>query len=120
MIDSFEKIPISIHESAKQATKIIAAEIAKLIREKAAAGMHCVLGMATGSTPKSLYAELVRLHREEGLSFKNVVSFNLDEYYPMKPDAAQSYHRFMNSFLFSHVDIDPSNIHIPDGTIKKA
>ncbi len=120
MIDSFEKIPISIHSSAKQATKIIAAEIANLIREKAAAGKNCVLGMATGSTPKSLYAELVRLHREEGLSFKNVVSFNLDEYYPMKPDAAQSYHRFMNSFLFSHVDIDQSNIHIPDGTIEKA
>ena len=120
MIDSFEKIPISIHGNAKKATKIIAAEIAKLIREKAAAGKHCVLGMATGSTPKTLYAELVRLHREDGLSFKNVISFNLDEYYPIKPDAAQSYHGFMNSFLFSHVDIDPKNVHIPDGTIEKA
>ncbi len=120
MIDSFEKIPISIHESAKQATKLIAAEISKLIRDRAAAGKQCVLGMATGSTPKTLYAELVRLHREEGLSFKNVISFNLDEYYPLKPDAPQSYHRFMNSFLFSHVDIDPKNVHIPDGTIEKA
>ncbi len=119
MIDSFEKIPISIHQSSKEATKIIAREISDLIREKAAQGKQCVLGMATGSTPKTLYAELVRMHREEGLSFKNVISFNLDEYYPMKPDAVQSYHRFMNSFLFSHVDIDSKNIHIPDGTIEK-
>lgn len=81
---------------------------------------HCVLGMATGSTPKTLYAELVRLHKEEGLSFKNVITFNLDEYYPMKPDAPQSYHTFMHKHLFQHIDIDPKNIHIPDGTIEKS
>ena len=119
MIDAFEKVPLVIHQNNKIASKAIAQEIANLIRERASEGKNCVLGMATGSTPKTLYAELVRLHREEGLSFKNVISFNLDEYYPMKPDAPQSYHRFMHSCLFSHVDIDPKNIHIPDGTIAK-
>lgn len=119
MIDAFEKIPLVIHQNNKTASKAIAREIADLIRQRANEGKNCVLGMATGSTPKTLYAELVRLHREEGLSFKNVISFNLDEYYPMKPDAPQSYHRFMHSCLFSHVDIDPQNIHIPDGTIAK-
>ena len=107
MIDAFEKVSIIIHSSNKQASKEIAQEIADLIKSRAKEGKTCVLGMATGSTPKTLYAELVRLHREEGLSFKNVVSFNLDEYFPMKPDAPQSYHRFMHSSLFSHVDIDP-------------
>lgn len=120
MIDSFEKLPISIHENSITAAKQVAAEIAALIKERASQQKTCVLGMATGSTPKTLYAELVRLHREEGLSFKNVISFNLDEYYPIKPDAKQSYHRFMHMHLFSHVDIDPKNIFIPDGTLEKA
>jgi glucosamine-6-phosphate deaminase len=119
MIDAFEKVPIVIHDNNKQASKEIAQEIASLIRSRAKEGKTCVLGMATGSTPKTLYAELVRLHREEGLSFRNVVSFNLDEYFPMKPEAPQSYHGFMHNCLFSHVDIDPKNIHIPDGTIAK-
>lgn len=119
MIDAFEKIPIVIHPNNKQASKTVAREIADLIQQRAKEGKQCVLGLATGSTPKTLYAELVRLHREEGLSFKNVTTFNLDEYYPMKPDAAQSYHRFMNTCLFAHIDIDPKNIHIPDGTIAK-
>ena len=119
MIDAFEKVPIVIHSSNKQAAKEIALEIADLIKSRAKEGKNCVLGMATGTTPKTLYAELVRLHREEGLSFKNVISFNLDEYFPMKSDAPQSYHRFMHTCLFSHIDIDPKNIHIPDGTIAK-
>lgn len=119
MIDAFEKIPIVIHPNNKQASKTVAREIADLIQQRAKEGKQCVLGLATGSTPKTLYSELVRLHREEGLSFKNVTTFNLDEYYPMKPDAAQSYHRFMNTCLFAHIDIDPKNIHIPDGTIPK-
>jgi glucosamine-6-phosphate deaminase len=120
MIDAFEKIPVQIHENNKVAAKLVAQEIADLIKKKAAEGNHCVLGMATGSTPKTLYAELVRMHREEGLSFKNVISFNLDEYFPMKPDALQSYHTFMHKQLFDHVDIPKENIHIPDGTIDKS
>ena len=78
-----------------------------------------VLGLATGSTPKSLYAELVRLHKEEGLSFKNVVTFNLDEYYPIERQALQSYYRFMHQQLFDHIDINPKNINIPNGEIEK-
>ena len=119
-IDSFEKIPVNIYVDAKSGSKAVADEIAALIREKASKKETCVLGLATGSTPKALYKELVRMHKEEGLSFKNVVTFNLDEYFPMKPDAKQSYHRFMSEQLFSHVDIDPKNINIPDGTIEKS
>ena len=119
-IDSFEKINISIHEKPSDGSKAVAKEIADLIRAKAANNESCVLGMATGSTPKALYAELVRMHKEEGLSFKNVITFNLDEYYPMAPDAPQSYHRFMDKHLFSHIDIDKNNTHVPDGTIEKA
>lgn len=77
-----------------------------------------MLGLATGATPIAVYAELVRLHKEEGLSFKNVITFNLDEYYPMQPTAAQSYVSFMNEHLFDHIDIDKNNVHIPDGTLK--
>jgi glucosamine-6-phosphate deaminase len=119
MVDSFEKIPVQIFEDDKQASASVARTVASLIREKQEAGEKCILGLATGSSPKSLYAELVRLHRQEGLSFRNVVTFNLDEYYPMEPEALQSYHRFMKVNLFDHIDIDPANVHVPDGTIEK-
>lgn len=119
MVDSFEKIPCEIFSNPKAGSAYVASEIAKLIREKQAAGQKCVLGLATGSTPISLYAELVRLHREDGLSFKNVVTFNLDEYYPIEKDAYQSYWSFMHRHLFNHVDIDPANIHIPNGELPK-
>lgn len=119
MVDSFEKIPVKIYPNAEKGSAFVAAEIAKLIREKAAANQYCVLGMATGGTPIDLYAELVRMHREEGLSFKNVITFNLDEYYPIEKNAYQSYWSFMHRHLFNHVDIDPSNIHIPNGSWPK-
>lgn len=119
MVDSFEKIACSIFPDLKDGSREAARMIAELIREKAARNETCVLGLATGSTPKTVYAELVRLHREEGLSFKNVVTFNLDEYYPIDRDALQSYHFFMNRMLFSHVDIDPAHIFIPDGESPK-
>jgi glucosamine-6-phosphate deaminase len=119
MVDSFEKIPVNIFPDLKQASKSVAREIADLIRSKQAKWEKCVLGLATGSTPKSLYAELIRLHKEEGLSFKNVVTFNLDEYYPIEKDALQSYNRFMHVHLFDHIDVDPANIHIPNGEIPK-
>ena len=108
---------ISVYASGAAASAAIAREIAELIRDKAGRGEMAVLGLATGSTPQSIYGELVRLHTEEGLSFRNVVTFNLDEYWPMKPDALQSYHRFMAEHLFDHVDIDPRNVHVPDGTL---
>ena len=77
----------------------------------------CILGLATGSTPVGIYDELVRRHHEEGLSFANVITFNLDEYYPMHPDELQSYVRFMNEHLFDLIDIKKENVHIPDGTL---
>lgn len=115
----FENIGTVVYENSVVASKSVAQEIAALIREKQALNQPCILGLATGSSPKSLYAELVRLHKEEGLSFQNVVSFNLDEYYPMEPDSINSYVRFMKELLFNHVDILPENIHIPDGTLSK-
>lgn len=119
LIDSFEKIPVKIFETPKNGAAWVAKQIATLIKEKAARGEQCVLGLATGSTPKSLYAELVRLHLEEGLSFRNVVAFNLDEYYPIEQQAIQSYHRFMRNQLFDKVDILKENCHIPDGQLDK-
>jgi len=119
MVDSFEKIPVKIFNSLAEGSRFIGKEIAALIREKDAKGEKTVLGLATGSSPKSLYAELVRLHREEKLSFKNVITFNLDEYYPIDNDALQSYNRFMKEQLFSKIDIDPANCHIPNGQWKK-
>ncbi|MBI2730504.1 MAG: glucosamine-6-phosphate deaminase [Sphingobacteriales bacterium] len=119
MSDSFEKIPVKIFDSIKTGSVFIAQQIAALLKDKAAKGEKCVLGLATGSSPKSVYAELVRLHKEEGLSFKNVVTFNLDEYYPIEKDALQSYNRFMKTHLFDKVDIDQTNCHIPNGEISR-
>ncbi len=115
----YEKVPLNICANAKEASKDVAAEIAALIKIKQLEKKPCVLGLATGSTPVGVYEELVRLHKEEKLSFKNVVTFNLDEYYPMQPDAIQSYVRFMYEHLFDHIDIKKENVHIPDGTLKK-
>lgn len=119
LIDSFEKIPVKIYASIKEGSGFVAHEIANLITEKQRKGEDCVLGLATGSTPISLYAELVRMHKEEGLSFRNVITFNLDEYYPLEREARQSYWSFMHRHLFNHIDIDPSNIHVPNGELPK-
>ena len=115
-----ERIACRVFPHARDASRMVAQEIATLIRDRAAEGRPCVLGLATGSTPVGVYDELVRMHREEDLSFTGVVTFNLDEYYPMKPDELQSYIRFMREYLFDHVDIDPANIHIPDGMLPEA
>lgn len=117
LVCRYEKIPTEIFQSAKEASIRVAHEISVLIQKKEAEGENAILGFATGSTPVAIYEELVRLHKEEGLSFKNVISFNLDEYYPMDPKALQSYVRFMHEYLFDHIDIDPKNINIPDGSI---
>ncbi len=115
----FENIGTVVYENSTTASKAVAKEIADLIKVKQSQKQPCILGLATGSSPKGLYAELVRLHKEEGLSFKNVIAFNLDEYYPMEPDSVNSYVRFMQEQLFNHVDILPENYHIPDGTLAK-
>ena len=113
----FEKIPIKIWDSADDGAINIARYIALRIKQKQQDNEHIVLGLATGSSPIKVYNELVRMHKEEGLSFYNVITFNLDEYYPMKPDSEQSYVKFMKEYLFNHVDIKPENIYIPNGDI---
>jgi glucosamine-6-phosphate deaminase len=115
----FEKINTIIHESSQDASFFVANEIAELIRQRQKEGKNMVLGLATGSTPTKVYEFLVKFHLEEGLSFKNVISFNLDEYYPMLPDSIHSYVRFMNEHLFNHIDIIKENINIPDGNLDK-
>lgn len=115
----FENINTIVFQNSAEASKAVAEEVAALIKSKHENNELCILGLATGSSPKGLYAELVRLHKQEGLSFKNVVTFNLDEYYPMEPDSVNSYVRFMKELLFDHVDILPENCNIPDGTLSK-
>ncbi|WP_073119308.1 glucosamine-6-phosphate deaminase [Reichenbachiella agariperforans] len=111
----FEKIHSEVFTDAEEASVIVAHEIAALIRYKTEKNEKCVLGLATGSSPIKVYKELIRLHKEEGLSFRNVVSFNLDEYYGLAKEDVQSYIYFMHHHLFDHVDILPENINIPDG-----
>jgi glucosamine-6-phosphate deaminase len=114
-----ERIRTIVVQDHEEIATLLADRIAALIRERNAAGQPAVLGLATGSTPIGVYRELVRKHKKEGLSFRHVVTFNLDEYYPMAPDSIHSYHRFMWENLFSHVDIDPANVHIPAGSISR-
>ncbi|TDQ75964.1 glucosamine-6-phosphate deaminase [Sphingobacterium yanglingense] len=113
----FEKVPVTVYPSQSDASIHVANRIASLIKEKQANGEKAVLGLATGATPVKVYKELVRQHKEEGLSFQNVVTFNLDEYFPMQPTADQSYVTFMKKNLFDLIDIPAENINIPDGTI---
>ena len=109
----YEKLHNVIVDSSSQGSLKIAHTIARLIIEKHDQDQMCVLGLATGSSPLSVYRELVRLHKEEGLSFENVITFNLDEYFPLSKEDVQSYHYFMHSNLFDHVDIKAENINIP-------
>jgi len=115
----YEKLPVSVYADEQTASIEVAKRISSLIISKQEKGEQVVLGLATGATPVKVYKELIRLHQEEGLSFSNVVTFNLDEYYPMKPEAKQSYVRFMNENLFDHIDINRANINIPDGELKR-
>ncbi|AWX43294.1 Glucosamine-6-phosphate deaminase [Flagellimonas maritima] len=115
----FEKIQTIIHEDSNIASLSVANEIASLINQKQKQGKHAVLGLATGSTPTKMYDYLVQFHKEGRLSFKNVITFNLDEYFPMEPDSIHSYVRFMNEHLFDHIDIERHNIHIPNGNLNR-
>lgn len=118
--EQLERIKTRVFPDAGSGSVEVARRIARLIREREEAGRVTVLGLATGSSPIRVYEELCRLHREEGLSFQRVITFNLDEYYPMDPDELQSYVRFMQEHLFDHIDIRPGNIHIPDGRLDRA
>ncbi|HEY8658833.1 MAG TPA: glucosamine-6-phosphate deaminase [Hanamia sp.] len=113
----FEKLPVTVYSCQQAGSVAIAKRIASLITAKKQKGEYAVLGLATGTTPISVYQELVRMHKEENLSFPKVITFNLDEYYPMQPEARQSYVVFMNEIFFNHIDIDKKNINIPDGSL---
>lgn len=111
------KIPVEIFASADAAVAQLAVETAELIRSNDAAGKPTVLGLATGSSPIQFYQELIRLHKEEGLSFTNVITFNLDEYAGLPREHKESYWFFMHHHLFDHIDIKPENINLPSGTV---
>ena len=115
----FEKIHNVVFSNSEEGSICVAQEIASLIRSKEAKNKPCILGLATGSSPIKVYEELVRMHNEEGLSFSNVITFNLDEYYPMDKNSVHSYFYFMHQHLFNHIDIKPENIHIPSGTVSQ-
>src|SRR3954469_24175593 len=118
MASSKERVPVVIVEYDEIA-RTIAKRIAEIIRERRREGGHAVLGLATGSTPIGIYRELIRMHEEEKLDFSDVVTFNLDEYYPMDPKSIHSYHRYMRENLFDYINIKPENIHIPRGDIPR-
>jgi glucosamine-6-phosphate deaminase len=114
-MDSRERIPTRVFPDHAELARAVARRIAEVILARQALEERPVLGLATGSTPVGVYRELIRMHREEGLSFRGVITFNLDEYYPMDPENLHAYHRFMWEHLFSHIDIDPADVHIPSG-----
>jgi glucosamine-6-phosphate deaminase len=112
------RLPSYVFDSANDLARRVAEVIASVIRERNALGQDAVLGLPTGSTPVGVYRELIRMHREEGLDFSNVVTFNLDEYFGIHPDRSQSYQRWMREHLFDHVNVPAENINIPDGTLQ--
>jgi glucosamine-6-phosphate deaminase len=115
-----ERIRTVVVDTHDDIARLVATRIAAVVREKRTAGVRTVLGLATGSTPVGVYRELIRMHRQEGLTFREVVTFNLDEYYPLSPESIHSYHRYMWENLFAYVDIDPANVHIPRGDVPRS
>lgn len=111
------KIPTLVFPTSTQASRHVALMIESMIRTNNSANRPTVLGLATGSTPVGLYRELIRLHKEAGLDFSRVITFNLDEYFPIPSDDPHSYNRWMRETFFNHININPENIHIPDGTL---
>ena len=119
VLTRLEKVPTDIYESPEEGAKQVALDIAQIIREKQKAGRFCVLALPGGNTPRNVYAALVQMHKEEGLSFRNVIVFNLYEYYPLSADAINSNLNSLKEMLLNHVDIDPQNIFSPNGTMPK-
>ncbi|MDR0420938.1 MAG: glucosamine-6-phosphate deaminase [Prevotellaceae bacterium] len=114
-----ERMNVSIFSNVEVASKLVAKEIAKAIDKKTSKNENCVLGLPAGSTPVQVYNELVELHKNHNLSFKNVIVFNTDEFYPIDTNSLQSRYRYMYEYLFDHVDIKKQNIHLFDGSIAK-
>ena len=115
----FEKLHNIVFDSPEVASRVVAREIGDLIKNKSLIGEKCVLGLSTGSSPISVYKELVRLHENDGLTFKNVVSFNLDEYFDVKKSDLNSYHFYMYENLFNKIDIPKQNVNIPDSNLDR-
>ena len=111
------RLPCYVFDNARRLARYVAGIVASVIRERNALGQSAVLGLPTGSTPVSVYRELIRMHREEGLDFSRTITFNLDEYYGVAPDQLQSYHRWMHDNFFNHINLPADQIHIPDGTV---
>ncbi len=116
----YEKLHLAVYREPEKASTDIANSIAELIRSKQKENKPCVLGLATGNSPLNVYKKLIQLHQKEGLSFKNVITFNLDEYFPIAPGDANSYYQYMHSNFFNHIDIDIANTHIPRGDISQS
>ena len=119
VLTRLEKIPTDIYESVEEGANYIAREIAQVIRDKQKAGRFCVLALPGGNSPRNVYSELIRMHKEEGLSFRNVIVFNMYEYYPLALDAINSNFNALKEMFLDHVDIDKQNVFTPDGTIAK-
>lgn len=117
--EQYERIKTVIFPASRDATRTAALETIELLKLCEKEGRALILGLATGSTPVPYYRELIRMHREDGISFRNVITFNLDEYYPINPEHRESYHRFMDEQLFRHLDIPREQIHIPRGDIPR-
>src|SRR5258708_22813272 len=117
--EQFEKVRTKVFVDSEAAVRELATGIAHFIRQRQAENRSAVLGLATASTPVTLYQELIRLHREEGLSFKNGVTFNVDEYYGLPPTHPESYRHFMEVQLFRHIDLPANQVHVPDGLIER-
>jgi glucosamine-6-phosphate deaminase len=116
----YEKLPVSIFSEVEIASELVAKQVARLIREKDQKGEKCVLGLIAGSTAVGVYEKLVEMHQKEKLSFKNVIVFNIDEYYPLKKEELQSHYRYMYEYLFNDVDILPENIHLISSSLQKS
>jgi glucosamine-6-phosphate deaminase len=114
----YENVSVDIYESAEEGSIRIAGEIAREIESKQAAGQFFVLALPGGHSPQTIYQELVRLHKKEKLSFRNVIIFNIFEFYPVTSQQSSNI-RFLKSQLLDHIDIDPRNVFSPDGSIEK-
>lgn len=117
IIRKFEKVYTNIFTSESSGSMYVAREIENCIREKQKFGELCILGITTGKSPVGVFRALVEIHKKENLSFRNVVVFSLDEFFPISPKEQQSRNWLIHESLLDHVDILPENIHIPDSTL---
>ena len=115
-----EQMRTLVVEDPNDLAVLLADRIVEIIQRETAYKDRCVLGLATGSTPIGIYRELIRRYEAGEVDFSKVVTFNLDEYYPMSPDSIHSYRRYMMENLFEHVNIDVANVNIPDGSVRRS